>query len=517
MKNFATEGSLELEVTNFGPIIEAKIDLRPLTVFVGPSNTGKSYLAILIYALHQYLNSGKYFPDYPSFRLFEDNTDKLPQKTADSLAAWLEQEFAGFDTPIGLSENRKRSQDYAPVYLPKLVAEEVRSVIDRRNDLPGMEVQRCFGVGVIGELIRKGSPTEASIAIRRQSAIDAAPLEHAFTIQPQATEFRTAIPESGGIQVGEFEDYHLLHRDIERFHRTKSDRKSETSFLLSRIIGNLAALARPQLFGPLSVPAYYLPADRTGVMHAHNVVVSALIESAAMTGLRPAARSPMLSGVLADFLEQLINFHRRPYRRRKSRKDDGSMIEQAILGGSILVNPSEITGYPNFTYRPDGWKKEIPLMNASSMVSELAPVVLYLRHVVRRDNVLIVEEPESHLHPAMQVEFTRQLAALVDAGIRVIVTTHSEWVLEELANIVQRSKIPKSRRGEVVGSRVALRPDQVGAWLFKQKKRPKGSVVQEVKLDDETGLYPTDYDIVSEELYNESVNIFSRTQHENAK
>ena len=46
------QATLGLKVTNFGPIVEADIELRPLTVFVGPSNTGKSYLAILIYALH---------------------------------------------------------------------------------------------------------------------------------------------------------------------------------------------------------------------------------------------------------------------------------------------------------------------------------------------------------------------------------------------------------------------------------------------------------------------------------
>ena len=45
---------LELTVTNFGPIAEAKIELRPMTVFVGPSNTGKSYMAALIYALHSF-------------------------------------------------------------------------------------------------------------------------------------------------------------------------------------------------------------------------------------------------------------------------------------------------------------------------------------------------------------------------------------------------------------------------------------------------------------------------------
>ena len=64
-----------------------------------------------------------------------------------------------------------------------------------------------------------------------------------------------------------------------------------------------------------------------------------------------------------------------------------------------------------FSYQPQGWGEDLPLMNTSSMVSELAPVVLYLRHIVQPGDVLIIEEPESHLHPAMQVEFIRQLAA----------------------------------------------------------------------------------------------------------
>ena len=56
MDDASTQESLELDVTNFGPIIKATVDLRPLTVFVGPSNTGKSYLAILIYALHRHFS-----------------------------------------------------------------------------------------------------------------------------------------------------------------------------------------------------------------------------------------------------------------------------------------------------------------------------------------------------------------------------------------------------------------------------------------------------------------------------
>ena len=63
MSTAPTYKPLEIEVTDFGPIAKAKLDLRPLTVFVGPSNTGKSYLATLIYALHRFFGGFATEPD----------------------------------------------------------------------------------------------------------------------------------------------------------------------------------------------------------------------------------------------------------------------------------------------------------------------------------------------------------------------------------------------------------------------------------------------------------------------
>lgn len=62
-----------IEVRDFGPLTHAAIDLRPLTVFVGPSNAGKTYLATLISALHRACDG---FPRIPPRGLFI--TERIP-------------------------------------------------------------------------------------------------------------------------------------------------------------------------------------------------------------------------------------------------------------------------------------------------------------------------------------------------------------------------------------------------------------------------------------------------------
>ena len=40
-----------ISVKNFGPIIEANIDISPLTIFVGKNSSGKSFLSLLIHCM----------------------------------------------------------------------------------------------------------------------------------------------------------------------------------------------------------------------------------------------------------------------------------------------------------------------------------------------------------------------------------------------------------------------------------------------------------------------------------
>ena len=87
---------LQLEVSNFGPIAKANIDLRSLTVFVGPSNTGKSYLAIFIYALHKHFDAGNWMPrGYPPGRLSRYRRSENHDPSPDDINALAHLGIAG--------------------------------------------------------------------------------------------------------------------------------------------------------------------------------------------------------------------------------------------------------------------------------------------------------------------------------------------------------------------------------------------------------------------------------------
>ncbi|MDE0036820.1 MAG: AAA family ATPase [Gammaproteobacteria bacterium] len=496
-------GSLEIEVSDFGPIVNAKVDLRPFTVFVGPSNTGKSYLAILIYVLHRFFGVPLSLPirvnPDGSLTVSPRAVPDLPDDSGEALLD-LARSFAG-------AAAKGKASKFT---LSRSAADAVRSGFDDRAGILAKELARCFGLRETGPLVRKGR-ANARVVIGHCGPGSSERVEHALTLA-RRPEFTIGLPADAAVSVDPEpnERFGALFDLFASLSEDASDaklRRLGTGVLFS--LFGLCVL--PAAVGSLCSRAYYLPADRTGAMHLYKLVARTLVADAASAPPGPEAATSMLTGVVADFLGQLIEECTSVADRPPQERDLGENLEAAILDGSVRVEQSAAVGAPQFLYRPHGWKDDLELANASSMVSELAPVVLYLRHLVQPGNVLIVEEPESHLHPAMQVELTRQLAELVAAGIRVIVTTHSEWMIEELANVVRRSKLPESERARVSGSSVALHPTQVGAWLFSPKRRPKGSVVAEVPLE-EYGFSGTGFDDVASALHNDWADISGRIE-----
>ena len=534
MSTAPTYKPLEIEVTDFGPIAKAKLDLRPLTVFVGPSNTGKSYLATLIYALHQVFggyatypamgqmkldhhlyprsfpsaSSGRVLPRIWSLLNMHDMTDE----DSTTLLNWT----ATLLSKLNESENTDDIVADIPDALKALI-QPLDIDLNTLCLLLANEVARCFGGENTASLVRHGSRNDARVVLKRQLTDPLGPAEpFGFEFKlgrrgdPDGYTLNASTPPISALNIQRADADPLPQERIRRLqshvNRWNHGEENDKRFIAASLRDELVDIVGATIISPLGRTAHYLPASRTGLMQAHRVVAASSIEQ-----LSRNEALPTLSGVLTDFLQQLVTFRDAPWTLRKHGWLLAAKLEEEVLRGEVHESRSA-TGYPDFSYRPADRKEMIPLMQASSMVSELAPVVLYLRHVVQPGDVLIIEEPESHLHPGMQASFTRQLVAAVRAGVRVMLTTHSDYVLEELANLVRMSELPEAQREDLKGADVALSSDEVGVWLFEPKKRPKGTVVKEIKLDKDAGTFPAGYGDVTEALYNKWVEVDSRIQ-----
>lgn len=493
MSELNSSPSLELEVSNFGPIVNASIDLRPLTVFVGSNNTGKSYLSKLIYALHRFFSNARGHLDGSQLKNQLSETHRsllVPDEGIDALLIL---------TKSVLEEGGANGQ--GSITLTPEICEILSSALGRDKNASLQEVVRSFGITDPVELLRRGKPSATRISLRRRISAGSASFCHELMLT-RPHDYRTTIPSGVPLPLEIELDYstrsslcNLL--DLLDQDPANGDRRQKFFAEASLLLG---CQLLTQAFGAFHRPAYYLPADRTGLMHTLRVVASALIENSTSANDHAWSRTRLLSGVVGDFLEQLINID--DSLGRENSYDFAVSIEREILNGSVSIHHSIANGPPHFAFRPNGWKADLPLTNVSSTVSELVPLVLYLRYVIAPADLLIIEEPESHLHPRDQVELLRQLAELVNLGVRFIITTHSEWFLEELSNIVLRSSLHKTKGQDVQDLEASLSPEQVGVWLFNLRRRPKGAVVEEAPRG-ESGLFGTGYDEVAIELHNE--------------
>lgn len=74
-------------------------------------------------------------------------------------------------------------------------------------------------------------------------------------------------------------------------------------------------------------------------------------------------------------------------------------------------------------------------------VSQVLPVVVATLFA-ERGSIVMLEEPESHLHPVAQTELAEMLASVSrDRGVQFIVETHSEHLLRRMQTLVARETV----------------------------------------------------------------------------
>ena len=489
---------------NFGPIEKAEIDLRPLTIFVGASNTGKTYFSVLIYSLHNALEGFSRIP------LIGRQIDHLVRGGVKKFLGSSEEERA---TVSGILHriDEKWSQEDRPFKLsdlPEQAQQEAKeTLLGSGGAIKNLvhELRHCFDLQSVSALVSSWEgidKTKISVTVSEEMR--------------DQWRFDATLSDSGSEVAGEIEDIVLVPPRGPNSELGRRVEDVEGLFKAGRFFEVIDVLVN--LVGLDDKHAYYLPAARSGIMQSHRIIASSIMARATRAGLERVSELPTFSGVLADFMQQLID-HQGPEDgfRRESQRSEGIQkiadeLEGGTLGGTVLVQRESAAGYPEFLYLPRDGTQGIGLGRVSSMVTELAPLVLLLRDGLDAGDTLIIEEPEAHLHPAAQTKVAYTLARLVNAGVRVVATTHSDWLLKEFANLIREGEF-NEKTGcfpDEASAQGRLRREDVGVWLFRNGESRGGSTVSEIHFDHVEGIEPSDYEDVAEQLYNRSAELQNR-------
>lgn len=301
---------LDMTIRNFGPIKRAAISLRPLTMFVGANNTGKSYAATLAHSLisaRRRLGMPRYAPASPGGGA---------RRPAAALAA-LEDALSGFGP-----------EEEAPCP-PAVASGIVRSSMGRYRALLQGEVERNFGSD-LQSLARSGTG-HFSLSVKAGDGATAAYGKSGMSLRP-APKLAVVLKRSRLVGAPGFR---LEERGDAPHCAVAAAPRQGIRGLAPLVYAGLESAVLRRALGPAPARFDYLPAARSGVLQSYRAIASGIVRSASHAGVG-GARIPRTTGVIADYTSSIIDMGE----SRGAHYDAGTRIEGDVLGGHVGVQYS---------------------------------------------------------------------------------------------------------------------------------------------------------------------------------
>lgn len=497
---------LTVSAKNLGPIAEGSVELKPLTIFVGPSNTGKSYMATAIWAIMQGFVRNSPSPGFRPGRRWRPagSYRRRRAQRAHSVAGGFPDgedpiTVAFFNWVERLGEDAyERTGPFVVSELPQELQDELTRSVSRVLNSSSKDIvsqlRRTYGLDT--EFTRHGDPSDFYLSVSRT--------------QPQLFLDILLTDDTVSLSSAEFSDsdFSIPEEIVRRFQFT--DDPEVRDLMASEVLSEVESSIFRNLFAGIPAESYYLPAARSGIAQGHKVLVASLIRRSSRIGIEEF-NLPTLPGMATEFLGNLSMLDRGSRSRRTSDQLNEAIefIENEVISGRIDLDESAGLPTPEIVYLPgpsDDPSGKYTLDHTSSMVSELGPVILFLKYLVNEGDLLIFEEPESHLHPAAQRQLARGIVRLVNAGIEVLITTHSDTFVSQINNLLVLSQASQ----EVINERGFapadfVKPTQVSAYLFRNEPGIGGSKISQLEIDPDTGIDEEEFAQVFEAIYDESI------------
>lgn len=454
---------MQLRLVNVGLMRDATIEVDQFTVVMGPNNSGKSTLAAVLYAA---MKAAQPFRDV--YRLLysfgavqgEDwHPRHLNQGLHKLMGPIIDREAPMSDNTIWSTATRV-SELLLKAYGQTFAA----------------EVEAALGAPMSSLATRDPNNNQRRLPLKIQLSTPYWSLEMRLRGENTAISAKllggAVFPDSVKESVAEIEEI------------------NDPDFELFRIVRTWTHTLSEWLFSDFPLRAHYLPAARAGLLQSHRLVAAAMFQRSPMVGISEVSM-PALSGVVADFVSEILMTEPVPRRRANEKRllRLADKIESAVLHGSVHQSISG-TGYPEISFNDEAGT--YPLHRTSSMVSELAPIVLLLRQAIRPRDILIIEEPESHLHPETQATLAKLLFEASE-DVSLFITTHSDFFLSQVNNEIRDLALREQQD---------TLPAIHAYWVDRSQE---GSYLKRLDIDTWTGISEESFAHVAEALYDKQI------------
>jgi hypothetical protein len=445
---------MKIDFENLGGIDKGSIELNDFTLFCGKNNSGKTYAMYSLYGLLE-----KEFDI--RFNFVKDVVSKL--KKDGTLRLEVSEILNQYQ-----KEMIKHIEEHFKEYLPRLfgVTDDEFSKTAINLDFNGEDLQ--------GRAFKKSA--------------------------------------NGTLSLGKNNDWSLLlekEANSEIIQLTLKNTDIPDSILQNFISKGFVSIA----FTCLSKDSFLLPAERAGLNLFFKELSSTrnlLLQHAQKDKVDPMELlKDIINSRYADPVQdyiQYLNKIGRTQKRKSIYREYALNIQKKVLNGKYEVDSQD-----NVFFIPRrSNSRRLPLHFSSSTVKTFFGLVFYLEHLAKEGDCLMIDEPELSLHPDNQREVARILAQLVNAGLKVIVSTHSDYFVRELNNLIMLKKsFPGAlelqnkygyRENELLAGK------QVSAYLFDDNK------ITPMILDEEEGIIASTFDMVINNLNKSSNEIYYAMQ-----
>ena len=176
------------------------------------------------------------------------------------------------------------------------------------------------------------------------------------------------------------------------------------------------------------------------------------------------------TGLCQSFISDMIELNRAQEIPDKVSPELINLVHD-VLAGDVKLEGGQ------YVYVTHG--ETLPISAAAASVRELGSLQQLIKKCDISKSAILIEEPESHLHPLKQIQMADIIALMANKGANMQITTHSDYFMRRLGDLIMLHNLKLKDENkyrelveeyDIINTSYTLDPSILSAYYLEQKK-----------------------------------------------